>query len=259
LPKYHSYFSPGCFVSSDGNIFRRWRMLKKRVLLGLDAESAATAMNFFSNREKFAVTFANDGRQAVRGIEEERPDLAILDIRLPKGGGDYCCKRSKQADLSPGTIIVLLVSTENSGEISRSLDAGCDALLLKPLTNESLSGLVTRLLFAESKSVSRFQVRVPVLYRVAPHVLTGNYSVDLTSGGMFIETQEVVPVCTPLQVAFTLPGSNDTTIHCIARVAWLNDPAVRRTSLLPPGMGLEFVDMDKSQTDAIRQYLLFRE
>ena len=234
-------------------------MTRKRVLLGMDADSVATAMNLFSNSEKFDIIVAHDGQEAAQGIMEETPDMAILDITLPKTGGDECCKKVKKAPISPKTLIVLMVSSETSGDIERCLEAGCDAVLVKPLAYERLSGLVTRLLFWESKTTSRFRVRIPVHYGVDPHKLTDNYSFDLTTRGMFIKTEEIMPVGVPLQVVFTLPNSRATTIQCTARVAWLNDPMLRRTSLLPPGMGLEFADLDKSQVDAIREFLYLQE
>ena len=77
---------------------------------------------------------------------------------------------------------------------------------------------------------------------------------DLSTGGFFIEAPNIVPVGTLLNVEFTLPN-DDTTIKCLARVAWLNGPVSRRDLLLPPGMGLEFVTIDNQRVNAIRDFL----
>ena len=91
---------------------------------------------------------------------------------------------------------------------------------------------------------SRFPVRLRVQYRIQPDKVTDNYSVDLTAKGLFLEAQEVAPVGTPLQVVFTLPHDG-TIIECTGRVAWLNNQVLRRETLLPVGMGLEFVNIDR--------------
>lgn len=228
-------------------------MTIKRVLLGGQPGFVATAETFFSNKEKFSVMIA-ENVEALLNMLEKKPDLAVVDIDLPKRGGDECCKKAKDAGLSPGTLFVLAVSPENHRDIGRCLDAGCDAILPKPLRHERLAGVVTRLLFMGRHIPSRFPVRLPVRCGIQPHKLTDNYSANLTTKGVFLETEKVVPTGTPLHVAFTLPHGG-TTIECTARVAWLNDQILRSEPLLPCGMGLEFVDIDDRQVNAIREFL----
>ena len=232
-------------------------MTKKRIVLGIDADSIPTAMNFFPNGEKFDVTVVHDGHEALRRISKDKPDLAILDIDLPKKGGDACCREVKEGGLSLATLIVLEVWLHNGSDVRRCLEAGCDALLVKPLEYEPLAGIITRLLFGTSSTPPRFNVRLPVHYGIQPDRLIDNYSVNLSTGGVFLEAQHVVPVGTPLTVVITLP--NNTTIECTAEVTWLNGPVLRCQPLLPPGMGLKFLDIGNQQVNAIREFLFSEE
>jgi CheY-like chemotaxis protein len=226
-------------------------MSRKRILLGLDTPSLATAMTVFANDKKFEVLIAEVGVGAVRGAVEKAPDMAIVDMSL---GWDACCKRLRE-EVSPATMVVFLVSADHREDISRCLGGRCDAIIVKPLTYERLSSLVTGLLFPETKSTSRLLVRIPIYYGTDPDSLTENHSVDLTAHGMFIHTGDVMPVGTTIYLVFTLDTGPAVTIRCTARVAWVNDPMLRRASLLPSGMGLEFMHMAPLHVDAIREFL----
>ena len=233
-------------------------MPKKQILLGGDPESLSLPMSFFSNTDKFSVTAVHDGHEVLRLFAEMKPDLAILDISLAERGGDACCKDVKEGALSPATAMVLMVCLQHYGDIGRCLDARCDAILVKPLMHEQLAGVVTRLLFKEWYTPSRFDVHVPIYYGVQPQKLVCDYSVDLSTGGLFLETKQVVPVGTVLNVSFTLPGGG-TTIMCTARVTWLNGPVLRREPRLPSGMGLKFLDIGLEGVNSIRNFLYSEE
>jgi uncharacterized protein (TIGR02266 family) len=81
-----------------------------------------------------------------------------------------------------------------------------------------------------------------------------NYSVNMSTGGVFIETVNILPVDTSLVVKFKLPD-NDAIITCKARVAWINETGLLRKFSLPPGMGLQFLDLSLNDMHAIRDYL----
>lgn len=233
-------------------------MTCKRILLGLDGESFPLAMDFFGNREKFDVTRVHDGQAALQRVSEEKPDLAILDVNLSGKGGAECCREIRQACLSTKTAVVLAVGVQNSGDVRQCLEANCDALLAKPLAYERLSGIVTRFLFGTKSVIPRIDVRLPVRYGTPRHESSDDYSVDLSTGGIFLESSKIVPVGTPLDVSFTLPD-NGTTIACTAQVAWLNGPPMRRQPLLPAGMGLRFLDIGNHEINAIRVFLFSAE
>jgi uncharacterized protein (TIGR02266 family) len=80
------------------------------------------------------------------------------------------------------------------------------------------------------------------------------YSVNASTGGMFIGTDNIQPVDTLFVLKFQFPN-NDAIITCKARVAWVNEPGNLRKSSLPPGMGLQFIDLSLENMHAIRDYL----
>lgn len=67
--------------------------------------------------------------EAVRVIPEVKPDVILMDIRLPRMSGIECTSRLK--DLLPATPIVILTVLDDDELIFRALEAGADGYLLK--------------------------------------------------------------------------------------------------------------------------------
>lgn len=82
------------------------------------------------------VAEAADGIEAVRLCEEHHPELAIVDVGMPKLGGIEVCARAQKLEPPPGIIILSMHSDESY--IIRALAAGARAYLLKDATDEDL-------------------------------------------------------------------------------------------------------------------------
>jgi len=67
--------------------------------------------------------------EAMRVIPDARPDVVLMDIRLPRMSGIECTSRLKE--LLPTTPIVILTVLDDDGLIFRALEAGADGYLLK--------------------------------------------------------------------------------------------------------------------------------
>jgi DNA-binding NarL/FixJ family response regulator len=79
---------------------------------------------------RFAGDFPN-AREALRGIPQLRPDLAVMDIRMPGLNGIECTRQLKR-DM-PRLKIVIITGTHNTDAVNTSLLAGADAYLIKPI------------------------------------------------------------------------------------------------------------------------------
>ena len=86
----------------------------------------------------------------------------------------------------------------------------------------------------------RIDVDLEVQYRSAQE-FTAAYAENISGGGIFIRTQQQLPLNREVQLRFTLPSiSRPFAVHGL--VVWTN-PHPSRSSF-PPGMGIKFMDLD---------------
>ena len=100
----------------------------------------------------------------------------------------------------------------------------------------------------------RYLTRIAIFYGPYQKQILTDYSLNMSTGGLFIESSLVLPEDTELTVKFKLPDS-DTIIVAKVRVAWINDPLDLKKLFFPAGMGLQFLDLSSEDMYAIRTYL----
>ncbi|WP_432524870.1 ANTAR domain-containing response regulator [Kineococcus sp. SYSU DK006] len=90
---------------------------------------------------------AGDGEQAVALAEEHKPDLVVMDIKMPVLDGISAAERIAKARIAP---VVLLTAFSQAELVERARDAGAMAYVVKPFTSADL-------LPAVEIAVSRYQ------------------------------------------------------------------------------------------------------
>ena len=115
----------------------------------LVVDDSPTVLKSTSNvlmKAGYRVTTARDGQQALELARNERPDLIVLDIILPKKNGFQVCRQLK-ADASSQSAKVLLLSSK-SEDADREWGArqGADAYLTKPIDEVDLLANIRSLL-----------------------------------------------------------------------------------------------------------------
>jgi two-component system, NarL family, response regulator len=83
-----------------------------------------------------AVGEASDGVQAVAALREHRPDVVLMDLRMPGGDGIAAIKNS--LDLAPKTAIVVLTTYDGDEDVYRAIQAGARGYLLKDTFPQAL-------------------------------------------------------------------------------------------------------------------------
>ena len=89
---------------------------------------------------------AGDGVEALQVIENERPDLVLLDAMMPKMGGlEVCEKMRKELDMGD-TYVVLVTARGQTSEKEKSLEAGINEFRTKPFDPDDLLDLAKKVL-----------------------------------------------------------------------------------------------------------------
>jgi len=85
---------------------------------------------------------AGDGEQAVALYRELRPDVAILDINMPKLRGDEALARITALD--PGAVVVMMTAQDAIDSVTDCLDHGARHYILKSNRAEEILALLTQ-------------------------------------------------------------------------------------------------------------------
>ena len=81
------------------------------------------------------VAQAGDGRSAVELAEQHRPDLVVLDVKMPRLDGIAAAQRIAAQRIAP---VVILTAFSQRELVERARDAGAMAYLVKPFTKSDL-------------------------------------------------------------------------------------------------------------------------
>jgi len=109
--------------------------LKRGLVLVVDDEiSNRYAIARVLTQAGYRVVEAGTGDEALQSMGSERPDLVVLDVKLPDISGYEVCRRIK-SDPETASILVLQVSATfvNSNDAVRSLEGGADSYLTQPV------------------------------------------------------------------------------------------------------------------------------
>jgi DNA-binding response OmpR family regulator len=85
---------------------------------------------------------ANDGRRALELADSFRPQLMLLDIGLPELNGHEVARRLRAQRWGRDIVLVALTGWGQAADRKRSLDAGFDEHLVKPVDMDRLTRLV---------------------------------------------------------------------------------------------------------------------
>lgn len=142
---------------------------KPLILVVEDDPALTTLLQYNLDKEGYRVSAAPDGEEALVLVQEDVPDLVVLDWMLPKVAGIEVCRRLRARAETKNVPIIMLTARGEEADRVRGLDTGADDYLTKPF-------LMTELL-ARIRAVLR-RIR-PAL--VEDEVVFGDLSIDRVS------------------------------------------------------------------------------
>ena len=111
-------------------------MAKKKILVVDDEQDMVMALKVRLKANGYNVVFASDSVQAFTIANKENPDLIILDIVIPGGGGFVVAERLKQSAATHRIPIIFLTGIQGGQE--RAYKLGASGYLMKPYQPEEL-------------------------------------------------------------------------------------------------------------------------
>ena len=81
--------------------------------------------------EKFDITTAVDGEEGIKKIQEEKPDLVLLDLILPGINGFDVLKRMKEDPATADILVIVLSNLGQKEDVDRAITLGANDFLVK--------------------------------------------------------------------------------------------------------------------------------
>ena len=103
----------------------------KNILFIEDESALQRTIGDILKSKDYKVTKALDGEGGLRSAKEERPDLILLDLILPKMDGFEVLKGLKISEETKDIPVIILTNLEETGDIQRALELGATTYLVK--------------------------------------------------------------------------------------------------------------------------------
>ncbi|WP_294377350.1 response regulator transcription factor [uncultured Clostridium sp.] len=132
-------------------------MLKKRILVVEDEFSINDTLKFALSKENFDVKGAYDGENALKLMEEFKPQLVLLDVMLPDINGFELCKK-----MSPKSFVIMLTARDDVIDKILGMEIGADDYITKPF------------------EIREVIARINAVFRRADKSLSNNIDLDIT-------------------------------------------------------------------------------
>jgi two-component system phosphate regulon response regulator PhoB len=116
------------------------------VLVVEDEDALATLLHYNLEKEGYRVSLAADGEEALTQVNEQLPDLIVLDWMLPKVSGIEVCRRLRGRAETRNVPIIMLTARGEETDRIRGLDTGADDYIVKPFSMVELTARIRAVL-----------------------------------------------------------------------------------------------------------------
>jgi CheY-like chemotaxis protein len=124
------------------------------VLVVEDNEASATGYAEILTGEGYRVQFAKDGYQVLAQLNQSRPDVVVLDLKIPKMDGWEVLERLKSMATTPPIQVVVVTGDPLPSHHELAMGRGASAVLVKPITADALLAAVRDALAANVSSAA---------------------------------------------------------------------------------------------------------
>lgn len=129
-------------------------MTLTKILIAEDDRDISTVLDVIFEHGGFETIKADDGRAALRAFHEQRPDIVILDISMPKLDGWEILERIR--DVSDVPVMILSAAGREVDKV-RGLRGGADDYIVKPFGPQEIVARVQSLLRRTSTTAASGQ------------------------------------------------------------------------------------------------------
>ena len=128
-------------IESEEDVKNALREEMKKILVAEDTESNYLLLSIILRKE-YEVHRAHDGQEAIEKFEGCRPDMILMDIKMPVMDGLEATRRIR---LKGGTLpIIALTANAYDSDRDKAFEAGCDDYMAKPIMAPALREMIKK-------------------------------------------------------------------------------------------------------------------
>lgn len=116
---------------------------RKKIMVAEDTESNYMLVSYIL-KNKYDLVWAHDGVEAIEMFEQERPDLILMDVRMPRLGGLSATSKIRESDKE--IPIIALTAFAFESDRAKTIEAGCTDFMAKPIKGAVLKEMITKYL-----------------------------------------------------------------------------------------------------------------
>ena len=116
---------------------------QKKILIVDDTKDVLQVISRRLKSWGYEVLTAHSGEEGLRLVEEQEPDLILLDIMMPKMKGREVCAQLKANPRTARIPIIFLTALGLADHIKAGMDLGADDYLIKPFESADLKERIT--------------------------------------------------------------------------------------------------------------------
>jgi CheY-like chemotaxis protein len=116
----------------------------KTILIVEDDKFNSLIIKNFLSKTKAKLITAFSGEQAVELAREHKPDIILMDIKLPGISGHEATRKIKE--FLPNAIIIAQTAFVTDADRNEALESGCSDFLTKPLSSDKIINSIEKLL-----------------------------------------------------------------------------------------------------------------
>ncbi|MDH3974372.1 MAG: response regulator [Deltaproteobacteria bacterium] len=226
---------------------------RKKILLVDDSNFFLEVEKDFFNRTDCNVITANNGVEALKIIESDRPDMILMDLYMREMRGDECCRKIKENPLTKDIPIVIVTHSVSTADREQCKEAGCDDFIVKPINKATVLDRVRKFIGVDVREYEKAPISTEVIYAIenSPHK---GYAYVISEEDIYIKGDILLHVGNVVKIIFNIAGIK-ADIEAECEVVWTTSG---RTDLLPeimPGMVMKFISISKENREYISSYV----
>ena len=182
-----------------------------KILIVDDDQSMRYSLNRMLEGQGFLMSLAKNGVEALERFDQEKPDLVIMDIKMPGQSGLEVLKEIKERD--PKALVILMTAFGTTETAIEAMKFGAFDYILKPFDIPQMRALVGRAL-----EVSRMMKKMVSL----PDRERGEAAEEAIIGSSFAMQQiyKMIGQVAPTEVTVLLRGESGTGKELVARAIY---------------------------------------